>query len=86
MKEKDYDYCKNCKNFHQHYVNIKNVGIRAVACGHCMGHKMQFGCKSFEQKQIENRDVDLLNLLLKIESNTNIFIAMLNEFKNKIGK
>ncbi len=84
MKQKDYDYCKNCKHFHQHYVNIKDVGIRELACGHCMENKMQFGCSQFEQNQnLNKQDINLLNLLIRIEKELTFFNKKLNELKQK---
>ena len=91
MTMKEYDYCLDCKHFRQHYVNIKNVGLRKTNCGHCCEHNIKYGCEHFEKRDEINQnlyenEVELANLLISTKNHLKDFLYHLEKlellFKN----
>ena len=88
MTTKDYNYCSNCKNFRQHYVNIENVGIRKAACGHCISHKIKYGCEYFEKanKQQNCDKLEIINFLISTKNHLQHFMRNLEQLKTQLKK
>ena len=86
MTSKEYEYCSKCKNFHQHYVNIKNVGIRKTSCGHCFDHKIKYGCEFYEKSnEIEtNNELEIINLLISAKNHLRYFIHNLEQLETQL--
>ena len=89
MNFKDYEYCSNCKHFHQHYVNIKNLGLRQTTCGHCSEYKIKYGCGHFEKlDKLENceEDINIINLLITTKNHLQYFISNLEQLETELRK
>ena len=87
MTSKEYEYCSKCKNFHQHYVNIENVGIRKTTCGHCFDHKIKFGCEFFENSNTEELKPDeiiILNFLLSVKNYVQYLANNLEQLESQL--
>lgn len=84
MTSKEYEYCSKCKNFYQHYVNIKNVGIRKTACGHCVDHKIRYGCEFFESSstaELKPDEIRILDYLLSVKNYVQYFAKNLEQLE-----
>ena len=87
MTSKEYEYCSKCKNFHQHYVVIKNVGIRKTTCGHCFDHKIKFGCEFFESSTatgLEPDEIRILDYLLSVKNYVQYFAKNLERLASQL--
>ena len=91
MITKIYEHCSKCKNFRQHYVNIKNVGVTRTDCGHCIKHKIKFDCEHFEEinnpksnNEVKTNELEIVNLLLSIKNYLHYFITNLEKLETQL--
>lgn len=85
----NYELCKSCENFYQHYGLSGAMGVHSLYCGHCLKRfdkkiAKDNTCPNYKQNvNIQVKQLSMLNQLIKIEKELKLTIDILKSNKSK---